>query len=106
MATAPLVGCQAEWHILESCWRRSAAGQSHLVTVAGEAGIGKTRLIEALVDWASRQEIVVAQSRSYASEGGLAYAPVADWLRTPALKAELRQLDNVWLSEIGRLLLC
>ena len=101
---APLVGRQMEWQTLQACWRLSAAGRSHFVTVAGEAGIGKTRLIEELVDWATRQGVVTAHTRSYASEGGLTYAPLTGWLRTAALKTELQHLDDVWLTEIARLL--
>jgi DNA-binding SARP family transcriptional activator len=48
-----LVDRQAEWQRLQSCWRQTASGPSQLVTVTGEVGIGKTRLVEELVDWAT-----------------------------------------------------
>ena len=104
ISTPPLVDRQAEWQTLQSCWRQTASGQSQLVAVTGEAGIGKTRLVEELVEWATQQGIKTAQTRCYASEGGLAYAPVTDWLRAAGLREELLHLEDVWLTQVARLL--
>ena len=43
-------------------------------------------------------------TRAYAAEGRLSYAPVAEWLRSPALAASLPRLDAGSLGEISRLL--
>jgi DNA-binding SARP family transcriptional activator len=67
-----LIGRQAEWQTLLAAWRRTAHGRAHLLVVAGEAGIGKTRLAEELAIWASRQGIRTAHARAYAAEGDLA----------------------------------
>ncbi|MEZ4621369.1 MAG: AAA family ATPase [Caldilineaceae bacterium] len=76
----------------------------HTVIIEGEAGIGKTRLAEELLDWVNRQGIPSAHTRSYAAEGALAYAPVIEWLRSPALHKAIAALDPVWQSELERLL--
>lgn len=99
-AASRLVARQDAWAELRSAWRRAAAGHPHLVVISGEAGIGKTRLAEELVQWASRQGIATATARCYAAEGELAYAPVAAWLRARPLPP----LEPVWRSEIARLL--
>ncbi len=104
IGTSPLVGRQVEWQRLQSCWRQAAGDQPQFVAVTGEAGIGKTRLVEELVDWATRQGFTTAQARCYASEGGLAYAPVTDWLRAAGLREDLLHLEDVWLSQVARLL--
>jgi DNA-binding SARP family transcriptional activator/predicted ATPase len=101
---SPLLGRSDEWERLQRVWRLAYRGQSHLVLVAGEAGIGKTKLLEKLVQWAALQDITTAKTRSYAAQGGLAYAPVAAWLRTDALRAGLSRLDDIWLTEVARLL--
>jgi len=100
----PFVGRQAEWQVLQQSWRKSMRGQAHFVLIAGEAGIGKTRLAEELLDWARHQGIATARTRSYAAEGRLAYAPIVEWLRTDLLFPHLQRLDTVWLTELGRLL--
>lgn len=102
--TSPLVGRRGEWQRLQACWHQAAGGQAQFVAVTGEAGIGKTRLVEELVDWATRQGMTTAQTHCYASEGGLAYAPVTDWLRAAGLRLELLHLEDVWLTQVARLL--
>jgi predicted ATPase len=70
------------------------------VLIAGEAGVGKTRLAEELVEWTDRQGISTAVARCYDTEGELAYAPVASWLRG----LDLPPLEPVWRAEIARIL--
>ncbi len=72
--------------------------------LAGEAGIGKTRLAEELLLWASCQGILTARTRSYAAQGGVAYTPIIELLRTPALRTRSAKLKPVWLVELARLL--
>jgi DNA-binding SARP family transcriptional activator len=103
-ATAPLIGRQTEWALLLAAWRRGQRGQAHFVAIAGEAGIGKSRLIEELMVWVRAQGGGMAQTRSYEAEGGLAYAPVVEWLRSPRLQPLIARLDRPWLSEVARLL--
>ncbi len=100
----PFVGRQGEWQVLQQSWQKSMRGQAHFVLIAGEAGIGKTRLAEELLDWARHQGIATARTRSYAAEGRVAYAPIVEWLRTDLLFPHLQRLDGVWLTELGRLL--
>jgi DNA-binding SARP family transcriptional activator/predicted ATPase len=97
---SPLVGREPEWARLRAAWRSAAGGRPRLVLLLGEAGIGKTRLAEELLEWAGRQGITCASARCYAAEGRLAYAPVVAWLRTQPLPP----LDRVWLGELARLL--
>ena len=40
-----LVGREDEWNQLQTAWARAAAGRRQLALVAGEPGIGKTRLV-------------------------------------------------------------
>jgi class 3 adenylate cyclase/predicted ATPase len=47
-ALTPLVGRQEELDLLERCWRRARTGTGQTVLIAGEAGIGKSRLVAAL----------------------------------------------------------
>jgi DNA-binding SARP family transcriptional activator len=100
----PLVGRQSEWKRLVSAWQRAKLGESHLLLISGEAGIGKSRLAEELLTWAHQQGFVTARSRSYGAEGRLALAPVTEWLRSDAIRQSLGRLADSWMTEIARLL--
>jgi DNA-binding SARP family transcriptional activator len=103
-AAAPLVGRQAEWERSVGAWQEAAAGRAQLLLMTGEAGLGKTRLVEELELWCARHGTATARTRAYAAEGRLAYAPVGEWLRSEALRPGLAKLAPVWLAEIARLL--
>lgn len=104
VAEPPLIGREDEWKTLLAAWQKAARGNSHLVLIAGEAGIGKTRLAQELLDWAAHQGIPVAGARCYATEGGLTYAAIVEWLRSPALRQAQLTLDDHLLVEVARLL--
>jgi DNA-binding SARP family transcriptional activator len=103
-ATVPLVGRHKAWTQLQTAWRTAIHQEPHFALTTGEAGIGKTRLAEELLIWAKRQGIATAATRSYAIEGPLAYAPVISWLRTETLRRAVLHVDDVWLTELARLL--
>jgi len=102
-AVYPLVGRHAEWHALLDAWRAAAAGRPRLFLIRGEAGIGKTRLAEELVDWCGLKGVGAATARCYAGEGRLAYAPIAAWLKSDALQSTLMTLEASWLTDVARL---
>jgi DNA-binding SARP family transcriptional activator len=104
-ATYPLVGRRQEWQALLGAWRSAHAGAAHpgLVAIRGEAGIGKTRLAEELVAWCRVNGVGAVDTRCYAGDGRLAYAPIAAWLKSDVLHAALMHLDASWLSDIARL---
>ena len=103
-ATQPLIGRRDEWASLVDAWRTVADGPSKLVEIRGEAGIGKTRLLEELVRWCRAQGSSAAYTKSYAAEGALAYAPIADWLRSESIRGAIDRLEPIWQSELARVL--
>ncbi len=103
-ATPTLIGRKQEWEALQEVWHAASTGEPRFVLVTGEAGIGKSRLAEEFLLWASQQGVVTSKTRSYAAEGQLSLAPVTEWLRSDGLRSKLRQLDKVWLIEVARIL--
>jgi len=102
---SPLVGREKEWAQILQAWRTMmTSGIPHVVILSGEAGIGKTRLVEEMQQWTARQGIACASSRCYAAEGELAYAPVVALLRALQRTFPITSLEEVWLSEVARLL--
>ncbi len=81
LPTAALVGREHEFGVLRGAWRSAAAGRAGIVLVHGDAGAGKTRLVNELARAAHRQGAAVASSQCFGASGRLALAPVADWLR-------------------------
>jgi len=103
-AVLPLIGRGREWEQLRAAWLQASGGAAGFALINGEAGIGKSRLAEELLTWVSQQGVGVARTRSYAAEGQLSLAPVADWLRSNELRANLSKLDPVWRTEVARIL--
>src|SRR5262245_4648001 len=87
-----LVGRQHEFNQLLEAWKTTQDGRASFALVTGESGIGKTRLVEELLIWASHRGVQTAQAKCYAAEGQLAYAPVADWIRSSVLHPVLSSL--------------
>jgi DNA-binding SARP family transcriptional activator len=102
-AVYPLVGRQPEWQALLNAWRAPGSGQTGLCLIRGEAGIGKTRLAEELVAWSRLNSINSVTARCYAGQGHLAYAPIAGWLKSGALRPALAKLDPAWMADVARL---
>lgn len=101
---AALVGRDAEWDQLTQCWRETEDGRSQLVLVTGEAGVGKTRLVEELGAWCAHRGALVAEARAYPTEGDLGYGMVTSWLRSDHLAAHLRRAGPAKTAELARLL--
>ncbi|MGW0176173.1 ATP-binding protein [Rhodococcus sp. NPDC003322] len=100
---APLVGRDTELADLDAVWQRAGAGHAELVVVRGDAGVGKTRLVAELTRRVRRQGTLVARSRCFAAAGRLPLAPVADWLREPAIAGRVAGLDPGVRGEVDRL---
>lgn len=99
----PLVGRQAEWRTLLTAWQAVPQRGPHFCLIWGEAGMGKTRLVEELQQWVSLRTGTVATARAYAAEGNLPYAPVTTWLRSPNIRPAIDHLARHWQTEIARL---
>ena len=59
-SSAPLVGRQEEMGLLLRAWDGSSHGRGQVVLIQGEAGVGKSRLVEGLREAAGKDHIWVA----------------------------------------------
>ncbi len=126
----PFAGRSDEHACLFAWWREAQQGQSRLALVEGEAGVGKTRLVEEVVRYAEAEGVAVLRGRCYEFATAVPYQPIAEALRsclserrgrgpeeqggreareTPShaissAPPPLRSLAPVWLSELSRLL--
>ena len=106
LLAVPFVGRGTEIDRLMSLYEKASRGQPQVVVIEGEAGIGKSRLAAAFLDWARAQGADVLEGRAFKSYQHLAYQPLLDPLRTRLLQElDLRQLlSDTWLAELSRLL--
>ncbi|HSK95714.1 MAG TPA: AAA family ATPase, partial [Euzebyales bacterium] len=80
--SAPFIGRATELERLQRAWDVALKGHPQLVLVAGEAGIGKTRLAKEFAARVSAQEAMVLVGECLAQrEGGLPYGPIRQALR-------------------------
>ena len=103
---APLVGRSDEFAQLMATYRHVCRRHLHVVTLEGEAGIGKSRLAGAFLHWAIAQGAVVLRGRAYEAGGRLPYQPLIEALRGPleVENAPEDLLSDTWLAELSRLL--
>jgi DNA-binding CsgD family transcriptional regulator len=93
----PLAGRGSELSALSAALQKADQGQGGTIILAGESGIGKTRLANAVIDHAGKRGFTVAVGRAYPVETGVPYAVFGD-----ALLPVLRSLDPAMLSVLTR----
>ena len=100
-----LVGRSAELAHLEAALSAAVAGQGRAIFLAGEPGIGKTRLARELLACARRRGCLVLEGQAYPLERDLAYGPVlaalGPFLRSLEAAHRARLVDK--LLDLGRL---
>lgn len=104
---APFVGRSQEFARLKAAWDRAAKGDGCSLFVSGEAGIGKTRLTQELIDHVARCESgLTLRGACYETEGRLPYQPWIDALRQAIATAPeglVEQLSTIWVGEVMKL---
>src|SRR4029450_13066249 len=82
VASSAFIGRAVELGRLDGVLERAEQGSPRVVLVAGDAGVGKTRLVLALADRARRRGMrVLTGACVELGDIGLPYLPVADALR-------------------------
>lgn len=107
----PFVGREAELARLLDAWRQDGADDDlgnhggRVMIVAGEAGIGKTRLATEFLHAVRHEGNGVLIARCFEGESHLTYGPLAMALRSRLTRSSWpAQLEAPWAAEISRLL--
>ena len=74
-STRPFVGRTTELQLLHDAMEEAASGRGGVLLVTGEAGIGKTRLMQEVAGWASDNGWRVLVGRCWEEGGAPAYWP-------------------------------
>ncbi|MFN8539840.1 MAG: AAA family ATPase [Thermomicrobiales bacterium] len=103
---SPLVGRAAEHLALVAAYEAARRRQTGMALLAGEPGIGKSRLARDFLAWAAAQGADILHSRAFETGGTLPYHPLVEALRERiGREDDPRQLvSDTWLAELSRLL--
>jgi tetratricopeptide (TPR) repeat protein len=102
----PLLGRTTELSTLIKLYHSVQHGQTQVVLLEGETGIGKTRLASEFLAWAEIKGADVLQGQAFESGGQLPYRPLIEALR-PRIERENAPddlLSDTWLAELSHLL--
>jgi DNA-binding SARP family transcriptional activator/class 3 adenylate cyclase len=106
------VGREAELEAVTGLLREAIAGERRVVFVSGEAGAGKTTLVEAVIEACAREELLlVGRGQCIEHRGeGEPYLPVLDAIgrlgrgdRGELVIAQLRRYAPTWLAQLPAL---
>jgi DNA-binding SARP family transcriptional activator len=100
----PLIGRAMELEQLRGALQQAYAGEGSVVAVLGEAGIGKTRLVDELIGVAEEQGARVLVGRSHESEQVLPFGPWVDAFRAGHAADDLRGMTPAWRAELAYVL--
>lgn len=87
----PMVGRDQELALVLERWRQAAAGEGQAVLLIGEAGIGKSRLVRAVLDAIESEEHAALRYQCSPYHTGTAFWPV---IRQLSFAAGLEAADN------------
>jgi len=79
----PYVGRSEERSLLRQAVGRAVAGGGGVVLIAGEAGLGKTRLVDEIAAEAKASGMFVVRGQCYDMEGALPYIPFVEAIGDP-----------------------
>ena len=104
-ARTPMVGRMRDLARLTLALDGAWFGHGASIAIVGEAGVGKTRLVEELADRAHRRGTRVLLARSFEMEQSLSFGCWLDALRPAVAQTSvaLRELEPVWRRELTRL---
>ncbi len=103
----PFVGREAEVQRLVESWEAVCAGQGRAIFISGEAGVGKTRLIQELISYArQRRPVRVLRGRGDELQKLSGFHPLIEAVEDELLllePAELKLLSTACLAEVAEL---
>jgi class 3 adenylate cyclase/ABC-type lipoprotein export system ATPase subunit len=104
----PIIGRERETAYLVDAWQRATRGNGHVVVLSGEAGIGKSRLLEALVEHVGDTSYRLLRAQCSPYHGNTVLYPILQLLRRQLdVQRDLSDEENLqrverMLERIGR----
>ncbi|GAA1277000.1 hypothetical protein GCM10009609_45120 [Pseudonocardia aurantiaca] len=105
-APSALVGRDAELDTMNELWSGAMRGRGGIVIVLGEAGIGKSALLSALIMKVERTGGLVVTTSCFEAEHSLYLQPLVEAVGRVAGRFDLgtvREIGGEWLGQLGQL---
>lgn len=103
---SPLVGREEELNAVMAQWEKAKNGNGNFLLISGEAGIGKSRLIDTIEEYVSREtDGWVAIARCSAYQQNSAFYPVIDLIEKVLLQCEPKDEPGEKLIKLEKYLL-
>ncbi|HEY7507472.1 MAG TPA: adenylate/guanylate cyclase domain-containing protein, partial [Nitrososphaera sp.] len=99
----PLVGRESEVALLRERWEQVKAGQGHVVLLTGDAGIGKSRLVQVLKDHIANEPHTRWECRSSEYYQNTALFPLVDLFQR-ILRFEAHETPDAKLEKLAHAL--
>src|SRR6266851_3523873 len=99
----PLVGREAEVTLLLERWEQAKAGHGHVVLLSGEAGIGKSRLVQVLKEHIAHEPHMRWECRSAEYSQNTALFPLVDLFQR-ILRFEAHETPHAKLEKLEQAL--
>ncbi len=102
---SPLVGRKNELDILNEFWEKAKKGNNNTILLHGEAGIGKSRLIdimEAKIEKEKNSTLAIARSSAYQQNS--AFFPLIEMLDKYFLNCKVNDIPEVRIYKLEQLL--
>ncbi|MEP6888678.1 MAG: tetratricopeptide repeat protein [Nitrospirales bacterium] len=96
-------GRQDELAVLHGCLQRTIRGEGQFITVMGEAGVGKSRLLHEFISSLDREHVSVLQGTCHAHGSTTSYLPFLDTLRRELNVVEGRSREEVLDTAVATL---
>jgi len=98
---SPMVGREKELQSLKEKWTQAKNGKGNLVLINGEAGIGKTRLVDSFEQWINEESgawLTVARCSAYQINS--VFYPIITWLEKQVLHFESKDTTEARLRKL------
>jgi len=93
-----LIARESELNAAQDSLERARNGDARVVLIVGEAGVGKSRLLRAMIDTARASGFLVLKGASFESDRSIPYAPLLDLLRGFAVSGSSARFEHVFAA--------
>src|SRR5262245_29073823 len=91
-----LIARESELTVARESLERARDGNAHVTLIVGEAGVGKSRLLHAMIDAARESGFLILKGASFESDRSIPYAPLLDLLRTFAGSGSSARFEHLF----------